>query len=112
MAYFLMHARLRCFECPRLENGQITGGTLDQITGACKCYYDGPQRSLRMLLGAARAHPRLVGIPSRSAFRKRIAYCSRCPSSYAPSVSAAHFNESGRFPLMNYTGHGVENDIA
>jgi len=98
--------------CPRLENGQITGGTLDQITGACKCYYDGPQRSLRMLLGAARAHPRLVGIPSRSAFRKRIAYCSRCPSSYVPSVSAAHFNESGRFPLMNYTGHGVENDIA
>jgi hypothetical protein len=77
--------------------------------GAPKCYYDGPHRSLRMLLGAARAHRRLVGIRSReeSAFEKCIAYCSRCPSSYVPSVSAAHFNESGRFPLMNYTGHGV-----
>jgi hypothetical protein len=33
----------------------------DRMRGAYKCYYDGPHRSLCMLLGAARAHRRLVG---------------------------------------------------
>jgi hypothetical protein len=41
--------------CPRLENGQITGAFKDEITGAFKCYYDGPHRSLRTLYSAARA---------------------------------------------------------
>ena len=107
-----MGKRRKHSECPRLQNELFWELQIFLKKGAPKCYYDGPHRSLRMLLGAARAHRRLVGIRSRSAFEKCIAYCSRCPSSYVPSVSAAHFNESGSFPLMNYTGHGVKNDIA
>jgi hypothetical protein len=99
-------------QCPHLENGIFWEDQIFLKLGAPKCYYDGPHRSLRMLLGAARAHRRLVGIRSKSAFDKCIAYYNRCLTSHVPSVSAALFKESGRFPRMNYTGHGVENDVA
>jgi hypothetical protein len=45
-----------------------------------------PQVQWRPSPPTAHAHRRRVGIRSRSAFEKRIAYCSRCPSSYVPGL--------------------------
>jgi hypothetical protein len=55
----------------------------------------GPRRSLRMLLGAARAHRRLVGIRSRSAFEKGIDYYSA-----AVDIGSTTDTAAGAVPVL------------